>query len=551
MDVDLLRDKSLEISKTIYQNAEKVNEVSRQRAPFATTAAELARDSNALAEQIIEITIVNRDTLAGSRQILDNMHRMTSAVDQGTDLVSDVEVAIRDFTTCFAKIEVLAGKISTTAQNIDMVSLVARVEAARASDMGRNFTVVANEVKQLSEESASHASKIRIAIIRLNKAAASMSDRTMDLSRHLTTASKHGSSTREYLNEISGIIGEETHYADFTSKEATRQKASMALIDQHMDSLSAGVKSSISGSAANMDLVDQVLRLIPLPDSTASSKTNRSDDHNERGTLAEAGSLIQQIASNAKAVNEASIKRCDIAQQTTKLAQHAREAGREVQQRLEDTQQAIDKAIALVEQTLLIVSDVDAVKKLLANATGTVDQMREGFSEIEEMAAQIGGISSKTNVLALNASIEASQAGEDGNGFAVVAAEINYLAASAGGFVNEIDQLVSELSTLTIGFNDNITALHNAVSQLSEDALKVTSEAGELKGILEKTRSERSQILKLLTTQTGSMTEIGEKSAALGSDAKAAIAGSARNMELCHSLLDTFDKLAARSQQNA
>ena len=165
--MDALYEKSLELSNKIYGNACKVNQVSRQRAPFANTASELARVANGLAENVIDLTVLNRDTLAGSRKILDSMRQMTSAVDQGTGLISDVEDAIKSFANCFRKIEELASNISTTAKNIDMVSLVARVEAARASEKGRNFTVVANEVKLLSEESASHAHSIREAIFRL------------------------------------------------------------------------------------------------------------------------------------------------------------------------------------------------------------------------------------------------------------------------------------------------------------------------------------------------------------------------------------------------
>jgi methyl-accepting chemotaxis protein len=538
MDGALLHNELLQLAKTIYQNAEKVNLVSRQRAPFAVAAADLARNANLLADQVIEITATNRDTLAGSQIILDDMHKMTSAVDRGTHLITDVDEAIQNFAACFTKIEILAGKISSTAQNIDMVSLVARVEAARASDMGRNFTVVANEVKQLSDESAGHAQEIRQAIVKLNKATNKMSARTRELRDHLTRAGKDGGGTHKYLQEISNIIGDETKYANDTSDEATQQKNSMSLIDQHMDALSQGVTSSIEGSAANMDLARRVLQLVAPSASTASD-------------LAKADTLIQQISSNAQAVNEASITRSNIAEQTTKLAQDANDSARARHRRLHDTEQAVERALKLVERMLAVVADVDGVNTLLANASGTVDQMRDGFSDIEQMAAQIGGISGKTNVLALNASIEASQAGEEGNGFAVVAAEINYLAASAGGFVNEIDQLVLELSTLTVGFNDNINALRDAVAQLANDGLRVADEARELKTILRKTQYERVQILKLLSSQADAMTELGEKSTALGNDATAAVAGSARNIDLCNSLLAALRQLAVRQGTKA
>ena len=541
--MDALYEKSLELSNTIYGNASKVNQVSRQRAPFANTASELARVANGLAENVIDLTVLNRDTLAGSRKILDSMRQMTSAVDQGTGLISDVEDAIKSFANCFRKIEELASNISTTAKNIDMVSLVARVEAARASETGRNFTVVANEVKLLSEESASHAHSIREAIIRLYKAADEMTDRTQVLHGHLLKASERGSETRGNLEQISTIIAEATRYADLTNKEAVHQKESMELIDRHMGTLSEGVKASITGSAANMELVDSVLQLISMPGNSAADSTNSAGTMVEG--LGEASAIIGQVEKNAKAVNKASVARRQIAAQASRLAKDARVAAEEGHQRLEGTQSAMDTAVRYVEQTLDLVADVDDASRLIVNASGTVGMMKEGFAEIEEMAAQIGGISSKTNILALNASIEASHAGDEGNGFAVVASEINLLAASAGGFVKEIDQLVSELSALTDGFNANMDVLQQAVRKLAEDGLKVTGEASELKDILQKTKDERSRMLDLLARQSGNMAELGEKSSALGNDAKTAVAGSARNIELCNSLLTTFERLTS------
>jgi methyl-accepting chemotaxis protein len=541
MDVDVLHAQSVELAGTIYQNAEKVNRVSRQRAPFADAAAELARDANVLAEQVIEIADLNRQHLAGSTQILDNMRRMASAVDQGTGLIDDVQSAIGGFYDCFAKIEDLAENIGKTAKNIDLVSLVARVEAARASDMGRNFTVVANEVKSLSEESASHANNIRESIVRLNAAAGEMSERTGVLRHHFQTASDHGSGTKRLLGEIAAIIEKESGNAEVTSAEAMQQKEFVAVIDKHMDALSEGVKSSIAGSAANRELVNKVLRLL------GSSYISGVAGNAQR--LTDATEIIQQVRKNATSVNNASVSRHEMASEASKLAITAHASADKGHGRLMETEQAMINALDLVERTLEVVADVDDVSRLVGSASGAVAQMKEGFEEIETMAAQIGEIAGKTNMLALNASIEASQAGEDGNGFAVVAAEINLLAASAGGFVREIDQLVSELAQLTQGFSGNMVALQKAVEKLAEDGASVTSDAGELKQILHRTREDRERVLDLLARQSENMMSVEEKSAALGNDASAAVAGSARNIELCQSLLDALNQLGMGQRQ--
>jgi len=543
--VDDLREQCLKLSRTIYDNAQNVNKVSRQRAPFASAAAELARVTDSIAEQVIECANLNCDTLKGSRTILVNMRQMTSAVEKGSALIADVESAMGGFGECFSKIEELADNIAKTAQNIDMVSLVARVEAARASDMGRNFTVVANEVKHLSEESASHAKSIRDAISRLVATAERMSDRTLVLREHLRQASDRSSTTREFVRQISIIIDEAVGFASLTSEDALGQKDIMVRINQHMATLSEGVKSSVAGSAANMALVENVLSLIDTSGGGGQLPVNTRKQIFPNNDLLQASSIIEQVAANATAVNAASMKRNKIADETSRLATGARVTADEGHQRLAATQQTMNTAIKLVERTLELVAEVDDASRLIVSASDAVNQMREGYAEIEEMAAQIGEISSKTNILALNASIEACQAGEEGNGFAVVASEINLLAGAAGGFVKQIDLLVAELSVLTDGVNTKMNALTEAIGQLSQDGQQVISEAGELKEILAKTKNETSQMLSLLTSQSTNISELADKSEALSSDAKAAIGGSAGNIKLCNALLDSLDQLGS------
>lgn len=67
-------------------------------------------------------------------------------------------------------------------------------------------------------------------------------------------------------------------------------------------------------------------------------------------------------------------------------------------------------------------ADRGALCRLVANASATVSEMRDGFNEVEDMAARIGEIAGKANVLAQNSSIEAGQTGEEGNGFVFIRA---------------------------------------------------------------------------------------------------------------------------------
>jgi len=291
-----------------------------------------------------------------------------------------------------------------------------------------------------------------------------------------------------------------------------------------------------------MSLADQVLHLLDI-----------DEDFRQDGVLplvppysaalTQAMALTQQIAANARAVNVASIQREKTASSTSELARHAQSMASSGGQRSSTTQKSLLSAAELLTLTLDILTRISDASLLVNSASGMATKLRAGFADIEEMASRVGDISNKTNILALNASVEASQAGKEGRGFAVVAAEVNVLAASAGGYVTEIDQLVVELSGYADRVNKSMELLTVAIERLSTESASVREDATQLNAVLNSAVKETSLIQELLQRQTREMLEVVVKSEALGDDARSAIGGSAKNMELCAGLLDSLTRL--------
>ena len=139
-----------------------------------------------------------------------------------------------------------------------------------------------------------------------------------------------------------------------------------------------------------------------------------------------------------------------------------------------------------------------AIRSTVAETNQRVKRLSESSQKVSKIVSLISHFTTQTQLLALNASIEATRAGEYGRGFAVVADEVRSLARQSAEAATEIEQFVQEIQT---GTAEVSTAMETGIQQVAAGTEMVTDARQNLTAIVEAT-GQISQLIADITQTT-------------------------------------------------
>ena len=147
-----------------------------------------------------------------------------------------------------------------------------------------------------------------------------------------------------------------------------------------------------------------------------------------------------------------------------------------------------------------IESSNEEMKKLLE----AMDSILKMSSETAKIVKTIDDIAFQTNILALNASVEAARAGADGKGFTVVADEVRNLAAKSAEAANRTSALINE----TVDAISSGAALANSTAEYLADAVKDTVNVDSSISKISESAKEQSSYMDILSESIGTISDI-------------------------------------------
>ncbi len=200
--------------------------------------------------------------------------------------------------------------------------------------------------------------------------------------------------------------------------------------------------------------------------------------------------LLAASTEQLREIRETGQSVLDMAQRINKVSDQAQQSAQVARQSL----QAAESGLTAVQNAI---GGMNSIRDQIQETSKRIKRLGESSQEIGEITELISDITEQTNVLALNAAIQAASAGEAGRGFSVVAEEVQRLAERSGDATKQISALVKTIQTDT---QDAVAAMERSTQGVVEGA-RLSDNAGTALAEIDNVSRRLAELIEEISTQ--------------------------------------------------
>jgi twitching motility protein PilJ len=278
------------------------------------------------------------------------------------------------------------------------------------------------------------------------------------------------------------------------------QRAILRLLDEMANladgdlTVHATVTEEITGAIADsVNFTIDALRTLV----TTINNTAEEVSHSTEKTQQTATALAQASNQQAREIASVSASVTDMAESMLSVSKEADNSAQVAQKSMEIAQ----KGAQVVRNTI---GSMENIRETIQETSKRIKRLGESSQEIGDIVGLITEIADQTNILALNAAIQASTAGDAGRGFAVVADEVQRLAERAGNATKQIEGLVNTIQADT---NEAVKSMEISTAGVVSGA-SMAEDAGEALKEIENVSTELSNLIMGISESTKRQSQI-------------------------------------------